>query len=85
MSIAERSQKSQDEQSHRVRSYKPDKPEIPTDGRCADAACNAQMPPHPTGSLNEPFRGSQSWGWLTTLGAATLLFALLTVFSRSRR
>jgi len=84
MSIAERSQKSQDEQSHRVRSYKPDKPEIPTDGRCADATCNAQMPPHPTGSFNEQFTNvDASWTWLATVTSATALFALITIFARA--
>ena len=84
--IAERSQKTQEEQASRVCQFKPAKPEIATDGRCADAACEAQMPPHPPGTLNESFRSRSrnSSRWLATLGAAALLFTLLTVFSRSR-
>jgi hypothetical protein len=82
MSAAEVAQGWQKEQSNRVGTYKPQKPEIPNDNRCApgDTVCTSKTPPPPAGSLNEPFRSPVKYPmeWIGVMVAASIVFLLLT-------
>ena len=82
MSDAEVSQGWQQEQSKRVSTYKPQKPEIPNDNRCApgDTVCTSKTPPPPPGSLNEHFRSASVYPmeWIGVMVAASIVFLLIT-------
>jgi len=68
------------EQSARVTTYKPKKPEMPNDYRCpkGDDACVANTPTLP--GLIEPFRPSTQYPttWLTLMATVSVAFFLLT-------
>jgi len=69
----------QKEQSNRVTTYKPKKPEIPNDYRCpkGDDACTAKTPP---GSINEAFRSSTQYPttWIALMAVTSIAFFLIT-------
>jgi hypothetical protein len=71
------------EQKGRVSTYKPKQPDMPNDRRCAagDELCKSKVPPHPPGTLNEPFASLElpvSYEWLVVVGVASVAFLLLT-------
>jgi hypothetical protein len=82
MSAAEKAAtKTQQNQSDKVLSFHPAKPEIPSNGLCADAACEANTPPPPPGT--EPFStGPVSVSWLTVVAVASVLFFVITVYKK---
>jgi hypothetical protein len=83
MSAAEVAQGWHKEQSNRVGAYKPKKPEMPNDNRCAqgDTVCTDRIPSPPSGSVNEPFRSASTdypLEWIGVMVAASIVFLLLT-------
>lgn len=63
-------------QVQRVTTYNPKKPELPGDHRCG---ANCMEPPPPPPVSNEGFRGlPTSAHWLAMMGAACLLFVIIT-------
>jgi hypothetical protein len=82
MSAAEKdAAKTQQNQAETARSMKPTVPEIPSDGLCADAACEADTPPPPPGT--EPFSMRPvSVSWLTVMAVASVLFFVITVYKK---
>ena len=72
----------QKEQVARVTAYKPARPEMPNDHRCAtgDTECTAQTPPPPPGSTNEPFRSQTRYPteWLALMAVASVAYVILT-------
>lgn len=84
MSAAEKAAaKTQQNQSDKVLSFHPAKPEIPSNGLCADATCEANTPAPPPGTLNEPFStGSVSVSWLTVVAVVSALFFVITVYKK---
>ena len=79
MSAVETTAAWQNEQAKRVSAYTPPKPDIPNDGMCA-GDCSQSVPPPPAGSLNEAFSVGSDYPleWLMVVGAATLVFVVLT-------
>jgi hypothetical protein len=73
----------QQEQSQRVSTFKPKKPQMPNDRRCAkgDTLCKSKIPPHPPGTLNEPFLPNSGYPveWIAVMVAASAVFLLLTL------
>lgn len=81
MSAAAKATKTQQNQAEVARSMNPVVPEIPSDGLCADAACEAATPPPPPGT--EPFcTGPVSQSWLTVMAVASALFLVLTLYKK---
>lgn len=83
MSASAKATKTQQNQAEVARSMKPVVPEIPSDGLCADAACEAATPPPPPGT--EPFSMrsvSVSPYWLAAVGVASALFLVLTLYKK---
>lgn len=66
-------------QKARVQSYRPQQPELPTDYACPPGQCTIP-PPTPPVKSTEGFSTSPSTVWLTTVGAASLLFIALTTY-----
>jgi len=81
MSAANVSASWQKEQSNRVAIYKPQRPAMPNDNRCAtgDAVCNSRTPPPPPGSLNEGFSKQYPIEWIAVVAAAAVVFFVITV------
>ena len=71
----------QKQQADRVTSYKPTRPEMPGDNMCPGGHCSEEVPPPPSGSLNESYRNMTKYpmSWLIVVGVASVAFALLSV------
>jgi hypothetical protein len=76
------------EQRQRVSTYKPKKPEIPTNHNCPGGQCSQPVPPLPPGSVDSFCSGNcgggHPTGWWVVMGVAALSFAWITVGRRSK-
>lgn len=64
-------------QKARVQSYRPEKPELPTDFACPPGQCTIQ-PPAPPVKSTEGFTVSLSSSWLSVVGSAVVMFVIIT-------
>lgn len=61
-------------QQARVQSYKPQRPELPTDFACPPGQCTTPPPPPPI----EGFDSQMSNQWLSTIMFTSILFIIIT-------
>jgi hypothetical protein len=69
------------EQRQRVSTYKPKKPEIPSDHNCPGGQCSQPVPPLPVGSVDTFCSGNCETiptSWWIVMGAVTFSFVWIT-------
>jgi hypothetical protein len=65
-------------QQARVQSYKPQKPELPTDFACPPGQCTTEPPPPPAGIEAYTNLLQERYTWPLIISTASIIFILLT-------